>query len=88
MNVGYDLLIPTEVGLAGGVAPLEGEYGHRVGAVGGLVCLDVAVQMGDVAHLVMADGGIAPTSICAFGEARTITPEAVWLRIASAGMSI
>ena len=77
-----NLLVPAEIGLAGGVAPLEGEDGHRVAAVGGLVGLDMAIQMEDVAHLVMADSRITPAGVCHFAKAWTVTPEAIVADIA------
>ena len=42
----------------------------------------MAVQMEDIAHLVVADGGIAPTSVRYFAKARAVTPETVVTDIA------
>ena len=78
-----NLLVPCQIRLAVIVAPEEREGGQRVVAVGSLVGLDMAVQMGDVAHLVMADGGIAPTSVRTVGKAWRVAPEAVGKRIAA-----
>ena len=84
-----NLLVPTEIGLAGSVAPLEGEHADCIAAVRCLVGLDMAIQMGDVAHLVMADGGIAPAGIGQVGGGgREIAPEAVRLRVACTGMGV
>ena len=69
-------------------APFEGEDRHGVAAVGGSVGLDMAVQMGHIAHLVMTDGGIAPTGVNTAGKARAVTPEAISLRVTSAGMGV
>ena len=81
-------MVPTEIGIAIRAAPEEREGADGVAAVRRLVGLDMAVQMGDVAHLVMTDGGIAPTSVRDAADAGLIAPEAVGERIAAAVMAV
>ena len=81
-NVNYDLLVPCEIGFAVIAAPEEREGGQRVGAVGRLVGLDMAVQMEDVAHLIMTNGRVAPTSIRYFAKAWAVATETVVANIA------
>ncbi len=81
-------MIPTEVGIAIRAAPKEREGRDGVAAVRRLVGLHMAVQMGDIAHLVMTDGGIAPAGIRDAADARLIAPETVGERIAAAVMTI
>lgn len=82
------LLVPSEIGIAIRAAPEEREGTDGVAAVRRLVGLDMAVQMGDVAHLVMAYSGIAPAGIRDAADARLIAPETVGERIAAAVMTI
>jgi len=70
-------VIPTEIGIAIRAAPEEREGRDGVAAVRRLVGLHMAVQMGDIAHLVMTDGGIAPAGIRDAADARLIAPETV-----------
>ena len=82
------LLVPTEIGIAIRAAPKEWEGRDGVAAVRRLVGLHMAVQMSHVAHLVMTDGGIAPTGIRDTTDAGLITPETVGKRIAAAVMTV
>ena len=48
----------------------------------------MAVQVGDIAHLVMTDGGVTPTGVNTAGKTWAVTPEAVGLWVASTGMGV